>query len=166
MGVAGSRSKWLQPLRDTRARADQLWSNTRNTVLHRMRRVADRLPGSSLWTRLMDQWIDPQLEFRFDGTPIQVTEVNVGVADRDAAQMTSSMRWWAADRGDHADLDEEEVELQELVDQTVELMGEAASNVAAMLEDLDLVPQKQRKIILECCRYFHEVYDYIKEEGS
>lgn len=163
MGVASSRSKWLQPLRDTRARADQLWSNTRNTVLDRVRQVADRLPGSFLWTMLVDRWMDPQLKFRFDAPPIHVTEVNVGVSDRDAAQMTSSMRWWAAGR---ADREEEEVELQELVDQTVELMGEAASNVAAMLEDLDLVPRKQRKIILECCRYFHEVYDYIKEEGT
>lgn len=160
MSAETAKNRWLAPLRKTRAEADRLWTQTRNTMLDRVRRVASRLPGSILWTRMVDRWMNPQLEFPFKSPapPLQVTEVAVGPSRPDPSQTTSPAG------APHKGAEEQEVELNELVDQTVVLMGEAASNLAAMLEDLDQANRKQLKTILECCRYFHEVYDYLTEE--
>ena len=151
-------NRWMQRSARRPATADPLWGRTRRSFFETVRSVTSSLPGRGLWADRVDRWLDEQLQEPAQPEPILITEVSVDLPRPDPARMTSTMRWSEPDEG------EQEVELEELVDQTVELMGEAASNIAALVDELEMVNKKQRKIIIDCCRYFHEVFEYLKED--
>lgn len=155
MAAASTEPRWLEPLRATRLQAGRLWQMTSKSLLDRLWNLTLLVPGARFIRDVLERVMEAQ-ENPFASSPpapIQVTEL--GSKEPDKGRSSS-------EAGDEEE--EIEMDLSELVEETVELLTDASVNMASLMDDLGDVSKEQRAVIIDCCRYFHEIYEFLSEE--
>ena len=145
---------------------DQRWENSkRRRWLGRKARQA-LSAAQNLWTNI-GQLSKTSLDFQAMAAPfprllmrsnehqgVEVEEREPGV---DEGRVED-------ERGDAPFSDPVEVDLQTLLQETQSRLVEGASDLAALMEVVDDIPPEQRETVMECLRYFYEVYAFLEGE--